>query len=68
MRAALGRFVAWSGGIGVSCVIAPISTRSLEDFQELVATSPARGFLHKSALSAHAVGVVLGNTGTCTAT
>jgi two-component system nitrate/nitrite response regulator NarL len=32
-----------------------ISTHSLEDFQELVAASPARGFLHKSTLSARAI-------------
>jgi two-component system nitrate/nitrite response regulator NarL len=32
-----------------------ISTHSLEDFQELVAASPARGFLHKSALSVQAI-------------
>ncbi|NGO07467.1 response regulator [Streptomyces sp. HC44] len=32
-----------------------VSTHSLEDFQELVAASAARGFLHKSALSARAI-------------
>ncbi|MFI6487945.1 response regulator [Streptomyces sp. NPDC050564] len=32
-----------------------ISTHSLEDFQELVAASSARGFLHKSALSVRAI-------------
>ncbi|MCZ4514268.1 hypothetical protein O3Q52_40290 [Streptomyces sp. ActVer] len=32
-----------------------ISTHSLEDFQELVADGPARGFLPKSALSARTV-------------
>ncbi|WAU80345.1 hypothetical protein O1Q96_11610 [Streptomyces sp. Qhu-G9] len=32
-----------------------VSTHSLEDFQELVAAGPARGFLHESALSARAV-------------
>ncbi|MEV0221281.1 response regulator transcription factor [Streptomyces sp. NPDC050704] len=37
-----------------------ISTHSLEDFQELVAASPALGFLHKSALSARALRDLLG--------
>ncbi|MER6133437.1 hypothetical protein [Streptomyces sp. NPDC001815] len=32
-----------------------VPTRSLKDFQELVAAGPARGFLHRSALSAQAV-------------
>ncbi|MGW6904041.1 hypothetical protein [Streptomyces sp. NPDC054940] len=44
-----------------------ISTPSLGDFEELVAISPAHGFLHKSALSARAIREVLGdggNTGT----
>jgi two-component system, NarL family, nitrate/nitrite response regulator NarL len=48
----------------VSSVIILISTHSLEDFQELVAASPARGFLHKSALSARAIRDVLGENGT----
>jgi DNA-binding NarL/FixJ family response regulator len=47
-----------------SSVIILISTHSLEDFQELVADSPARGFLHKSDLSARAIREVLGNDGT----
>ncbi|MET7573069.1 response regulator [Streptomyces sp. NPDC005492] len=37
-----------------------ISTNSMEDFQELIAASPALGFLHKSALSARAIRDVLG--------
>nr|WSY55764.1 response regulator [Streptomyces sp. NBC_00886] len=37
-----------------------ISTHSREDFQELIAASPARGFLHKSSLSARAIRDVLG--------
>ncbi|MFJ2833442.1 response regulator [Streptomyces sp. NPDC087263] len=37
-----------------------ISTHTLEDFQELVAASPARGFLHKSALSVGAIRELLG--------
>ncbi|MER6205243.1 hypothetical protein ACWDG9_15605 [Streptomyces sp. NPDC001073] len=40
-----------------------ISTHSREDFQELIADSPAHGFLHKSALSARAIRDVLGDTG-----
>ncbi|WP_367667077.1 hypothetical protein [Streptomyces sp. DG2A-72] len=40
-----------------------VSTHFREDFQELIAASPARGFLHKSALSAHAIQEVLGNDG-----
>ena len=36
-----------------------ISTHSREDFQELIAASPARGFLHKSSLSARAIRDVL---------
>ncbi|MCH5673182.1 hypothetical protein [Streptomyces gilvus] len=38
-----------------------ISALALKDVEELVAASPARGFLHKSDLSARAVQVVLGN-------
>ncbi|MFJ3896573.1 MULTISPECIES: response regulator [unclassified Streptomyces] len=40
-----------------------ISTHSREDFQELIAASPAHGFLHKSVLSARAIREVLGDTG-----
>ncbi|MGP4008989.1 response regulator [Streptomyces sp. 4N124] len=40
-----------------------VSTHFREDFQELIAASPARGFLHKSALSARAIQEVLGNGG-----
>ncbi|MGQ4478852.1 response regulator [Streptomyces sp. SAS_276] len=40
-----------------------ISTHSREDFRELIADSPAHGFLHKSALSARAIKDVLGDTG-----
>ncbi|MEU3335893.1 response regulator [Streptomyces sp. NPDC002144] len=47
----------------VSSVIILISTHALEDFEELVAASPARGFLHKSDLSARAIREVLGNGG-----
>ncbi|WP_329247446.1 response regulator transcription factor [Streptomyces sp. NBC_01478] len=40
-----------------------ISTHSREDFQELIAASPAHGFLHKSAVSARAIRDVLGDEG-----
>lgn len=40
-----------------------ISTHSREDFQELIAASPAHGFLHKSTLSARAIRDVLGGDG-----
>ncbi|MGW2523532.1 response regulator [Streptomyces sp. NPDC001617] len=52
----------------VSSVIVLISTHSLEDFEELVAGSPARGFLHKSDLSARAIRQVLGSDGTAAPT
>ncbi|MFJ4790958.1 response regulator [Streptomyces sp. NPDC088794] len=52
----------------VSCVIILISTHALEDFQELVAASSARGFLPKSRLSAQAIREVLGDDGTDGAT
>lgn len=52
----------------VSSVIILISTHSLEDFEELIAASPARGFLHKSSLSARAIRRVLGNEGEATPT
>ena len=38
-----------------------ISTHAREDFQELIAASTARGFLHKSTLSARAIRDVLGD-------
>jgi DNA-binding NarL/FixJ family response regulator len=41
-----------------------VSTHSREDFQELIAASPARGFVHKSALSVRAIRDVLGSDGT----
>lgn len=47
----------------VSSVIILISTHSLDDVEELVAASPARGFLHKSTLSAQAIRNLLGNDG-----
>ncbi|MET8079772.1 hypothetical protein [Streptomyces sp. NPDC005303] len=36
-----------------------ISTHAWEDFEELIASSPARGFLPKSALSAQAIRALL---------
>jgi DNA-binding NarL/FixJ family response regulator len=48
---------------GVPAVIL-VSTHSREDFQELIAASPARGFLHKSALSARAIRELLGGDDT----
>ena len=44
----------------VSSVIILISTHALEDFQELIAASPAHGFLPKSALSGEAIRDLLG--------
>lgn len=40
-----------------------VSTHSGQDFQELIAASPARGFLSKSALSARAIRELLGDDG-----
>lgn len=45
---------------GDSPAVILISTHSLEDFQELIAASPAHGFLHKSELSAQALRELLG--------
>jgi DNA-binding NarL/FixJ family response regulator len=47
----------------VTSVIILISTHLLDDIQELVAASPARGFLHKSALSARAIRAILDDGG-----
>lgn len=46
--------------VGSVPVVILVSTHSREDFQELIAASPAHGFLHKSALSARAIRDVLG--------
>ncbi|WP_371656475.1 MULTISPECIES: response regulator transcription factor [unclassified Streptomyces] len=43
-----------------SAAVILISTHSLEDFEELISESPARGFVPKSALSATAIREVLG--------
>ncbi|MFE1838501.1 response regulator [Streptomyces sviceus] len=53
---------------GVSCVIILISTHAQEDFEELIAGSPARGFLPKSALSARAIRELLDGDGQASAT
>ncbi|MET7734352.1 hypothetical protein ABZT02_23715 [Streptomyces sp. NPDC005402] len=43
-----------------SRVIVLISTHALENFEELIASSPAHGFLPKSALSAQAISRLAG--------
>ncbi|MFG2801943.1 response regulator [Streptomyces pseudovenezuelae] len=52
----------------VSCVIILISTHAREDLEELIADSPARGFLPKSALSARAIRELLDGDGQASAT
>ncbi|MDH6583879.1 two-component system nitrate/nitrite response regulator NarL [Streptomyces sp. SAI-133] len=52
----------------VTCVIILISTHAREDFEELIAGSPARGFLPKSALSARAIRDLLDGVGEHSAT
>jgi DNA-binding NarL/FixJ family response regulator len=47
----------------VSCAIILISTRAREGFEELIAGSPAREFLPKSALSAQAIRELLDGDG-----
>lgn len=42
-----------------------ISTHAEEDFTELIAASPAIGFLSKAALSAHAIRDLLAGSGDC---
>ncbi|MEU1296329.1 response regulator [Streptomyces sp. NPDC005840] len=44
----------------VPCAVILISTHPYEDVAELVAASPARGFLHKADLSGRAIQEVLG--------
>ncbi|MGW0712133.1 response regulator [Streptomyces sp. NPDC002643] len=48
-----------------SSVIILTSTHTLDDVQELVAASPARGFLHKSKLSGQALCDLLGPDSPC---
>ncbi|MDH6571155.1 two-component system nitrate/nitrite response regulator NarL [Streptomyces sp. SAI-117] len=52
----------------VPCLIILISTHAREDFEELIAGSPARGFLPKSALSARAIRDLLDGVGEHSAT
>jgi CheY-like chemotaxis protein len=57
----LARLVARDGQGGSARVIL-ISTRAGEDYTELLAESPAAGFLAKSELSAREIGRILGQT------
>lgn len=52
-----------SKGTGPRIIL--ISTHAEEDFQELIAASPAVGFLSKTALSAGAIQEVLSSGGSC---
>jgi CheY-like chemotaxis protein len=49
-------------GQGSSAEVILISTRAEADYTELIAQSPAAGFLTKSALSARGIGRILGHT------
>jgi DNA-binding NarL/FixJ family response regulator len=57
----LARLLAQDGQGGSAEVIL-ISTRGETDYAELIAESPAAGFLAKSKLSARAIGQILGHT------
>jgi DNA-binding NarL/FixJ family response regulator len=57
----LARLLALDGQGGSATVIL-ISTRDEEDYAELIAESPAAGFLAKSELSARGIGGILGHT------
>ena len=57
----LARLLAADGHGGRATVIL-ISTRDEADYMELIAESPAAGFLAKSELSARAIGQILGHT------
>ena len=57
----LARLLAWNGQGGSADVIM-ISARAETDYTELIAESPAAGFLAKSELSARAIGRILGHT------
>jgi DNA-binding NarL/FixJ family response regulator len=48
---------------GGSAQVILISTRDEADYTELIAESPAAGFLAKSQLSARGIGRILGHTG-----
>lgn len=49
-------------GQGSSAEVIMISTRAETDYRELIAESPAAGFLAKSELSARGIGRILGHT------
>jgi two-component system nitrate/nitrite response regulator NarL len=57
----LARLLARDGEAGSADVIM-ISTRAETDYTELIAESPAAGFLAKSELSARGIGRILGQT------
>jgi DNA-binding NarL/FixJ family response regulator len=57
----LARLLASDGQVGSTRVIL-ISTRDEADYSELIAESPADGFLAKSELSARAIARILGHT------
>jgi DNA-binding NarL/FixJ family response regulator len=57
----LARLLAADGHGGRATVIL-ISTRDEADYMELIAESPAAGFLAKSELSARGIGQILGHT------
>ena len=50
------------GGQGVDAEVILISTHSEADYSELIAESPAAGFLAKSELSARGISRILGHT------
>ena len=50
------------GGQGVGAEVILISTRAEADYAELIAESPAAGFLPKSELSARGISRILGHT------
>jgi CheY-like chemotaxis protein len=57
----LARLLAQDGQ-GASAEVILISARAETDYEELIAESPAAGFLLKSELSARAIGRILGHT------
>jgi CheY-like chemotaxis protein len=50
------------GGQGVDAAVILISTHAEADYSELIAESPAAGFLAKSELSARGISRILGHT------
>jgi DNA-binding NarL/FixJ family response regulator len=56
----LARLLAQDGQDGAKVIL--ISTRDEADYTELIAESPAAGFLAKSELSARGIGRILGHT------